>query len=97
MTTEGRNTNLNLRRPLTRSSGMRTSGDIGIMNQAGYLRITDRLKDMYIVGGFNVYPAEIEHVRQISALFHFCFIMSPCAFPGNMKRNEGNMKEYKGN
>jgi acyl-CoA synthetase (AMP-forming)/AMP-acid ligase II len=30
------------------------------MNGAGYLRITDRIKDMFIVGGFNAYPAEIE-------------------------------------
>jgi len=38
------------------------SGDIGVLDERGYLRITDRLKDMYIVGGFNVYPAEIEQV-----------------------------------
>ena len=37
------------------------TGDIGVMDTAGYLRITDRLKDMFIVGGFNAYPAEIEH------------------------------------
>jgi len=36
------------------------TGDIGIMDERGYIRITDRLKDMYIVGGFNAYPAEIE-------------------------------------
>ncbi len=36
------------------------TGDIGTMDDAGYLAITDRLKDMYIVGGFNAYPAEIE-------------------------------------
>lgn len=36
------------------------SGDIGVMDGDGYLRITDRLKDMFIVGGFNVYPAEVE-------------------------------------
>lgn len=37
------------------------TGDIGILNERGYLRITDRIKDMFIVGGFNAYPAEIEH------------------------------------
>ncbi|TNE85001.1 MAG: fatty acid--CoA ligase [Deltaproteobacteria bacterium] len=37
------------------------TGDIGVMDERGYLRITDRLKDMFIVGGFNAYPAEIEH------------------------------------
>ena len=38
------------------------TGDIGIMDERGYIRITDRLKDMYIVGGFNAYPAEIENL-----------------------------------
>ncbi|MEZ5382940.1 MAG: FadD3 family acyl-CoA ligase [Microthrixaceae bacterium] len=36
------------------------TGDIGVLNAEGYLAITDRLKDMFIVGGFNAYPAEIE-------------------------------------
>jgi acyl-CoA synthetase (AMP-forming)/AMP-acid ligase II len=38
------------------------TGDIGVMDDAGYLRITDRTKDMFIVGGFNAYPAEIENL-----------------------------------
>ncbi len=37
------------------------TGDVGVMNERGYVRITDRIKDMFIVGGFNAYPAEIEH------------------------------------
>ena len=36
------------------------TGDIGLMNENGYLKITGRKKDMFIVGGFNAYPAEIE-------------------------------------
>ena len=32
------------------------------MDERGYLRITDRIKDMFIVGGFNCYPAEIENL-----------------------------------
>jgi len=36
------------------------TGDVGTVDDAGNLRITDRLKDMYICGGFNVYPAEVE-------------------------------------
>ncbi|OBK63236.1 long-chain fatty acid--CoA ligase [Mycobacterium colombiense] len=38
------------------------TGDIGIMNERGFLKLVDRKKDMYIVGGFNAYPAEIEHL-----------------------------------
>jgi acyl-CoA synthetase (AMP-forming)/AMP-acid ligase II len=38
------------------------TGDIGRIDERGYLTITDRLKDMFITGGFNVYPAEIEQV-----------------------------------
>ena len=36
------------------------TGDVGTVDDSGNLRITDRLKDMYICGGFNVYPAEVE-------------------------------------
>ena len=36
------------------------TGDVGVLDENGYLRITDRKKDMYISGGFNVYPAEVE-------------------------------------
>jgi acyl-CoA synthetase (AMP-forming)/AMP-acid ligase II len=38
------------------------TGDVGVLDQAGNLRITDRTKDMFIVGGFNAYPAEIENM-----------------------------------
>jgi acyl-CoA synthetase (AMP-forming)/AMP-acid ligase II len=37
------------------------TGDVGHLNDRGYLTITDRLKDMLTVGGFNVYPAEVEN------------------------------------
>jgi HIP---CoA ligase len=40
--------------------GFLHTGDIGVMDTTGNLRITDRLKDMFVVGGFNAYPAEIE-------------------------------------
>ena len=44
------------------SEGWLKTGDIGVMNPSGYLKITDRIKDMFIVGGFNTYPAEIENI-----------------------------------
>jgi acyl-CoA synthetase (AMP-forming)/AMP-acid ligase II len=44
------------------ADGWLHTGDIGVLDERGNLRITDRLKDMYVVGGFNAYPAEIEQV-----------------------------------
>lgn len=38
------------------------SGDIGIMDEQGFVRIVDRKKDMILVSGFNVYPNEVEAV-----------------------------------
>ncbi len=40
------------------------TGDIGVIDDRGYLTIVDRLKDVIQVGGFSVYPAEIERVLQ---------------------------------
>jgi acyl-CoA synthetase (AMP-forming)/AMP-acid ligase II len=42
------------------AEGWLHTGDVGVMDERGYLRITDRKKDMFIMGGFNCYPAEIE-------------------------------------
>lgn len=44
------------------AEGWLHTGDVGVLDARGYLRITDRLKDMFIVGGFNCYPAEIERM-----------------------------------
>ncbi|MFF5472992.1 FadD3 family acyl-CoA ligase [Streptomyces achromogenes] len=42
--------------------GWLRTGDVGVLDPSGNLRVTDRLKDMFIVGGFNAYPAEIERL-----------------------------------
>lgn len=44
------------------AAGWLHTGDVGTMDANGYVRITDRKKDMFISGGFNVYPAEVEKI-----------------------------------
>ena len=48
-------------RVMTRDGYFR-SGDIGVMDERGYVTIVDRKKDMVLVSGFNVYPSEVEAV-----------------------------------
>jgi HIP---CoA ligase len=43
------------------ADGWLHTGDIGLMDDRGYLKVTGRMKDMYSVGGFKAYPAEIEN------------------------------------
>ena len=44
------------------SDGFLRTGDVGIMDEQGYTRIVDRIKDMILVSGFNVFPSELENV-----------------------------------
>jgi long-chain acyl-CoA synthetase len=49
-------------RQVMTDDGFFKSGDIGVMDERGYVKIVDRKKDMILVSGFNVYPTEIEQV-----------------------------------
>ena len=44
------------------AEGFLHTGDLGVFDDDGYLRIVGRIKDMFLVGGFNAYPAEIENL-----------------------------------
>ena len=47
--------------------GFLKTGDIGVVDEAGYFKIVDRKKDMILVSGFNVYPNEIENILTLHA------------------------------
>lgn len=47
------------------ADGFLLTGDIGCMNEQGYISILDRKKDMILVSGFNVYPNELEYVLSL--------------------------------
>jgi bile acid-coenzyme A ligase len=47
-------------RPKAIEGGWESLGDLGYVDESGYLYITDRLSDMIVTGGANVYPAEVE-------------------------------------
>ena len=69
------------------SDGWFHTGDVGRLDEHGCLKITDRIKDMFIVGGFNVYPAEIENVlRRHPAVNESAVIEIPDARLGHVGR-----------
>ncbi|MDN5893820.1 MAG: AMP-binding protein, partial [Nocardioides sp.] len=69
------------------SAGWLRTGDVGTIDADGYLQITDRLKDMYISGGFNVYPAEIEQVlARLDGVFEAAVIGVPDERMGEVGR-----------
>jgi long-chain acyl-CoA synthetase len=51
------------------------TGDIGVLDTEGYLRIVDRKKDMILRGGFNVYPRELEEVLLTHPAVALCAIV----------------------
>jgi acyl-CoA synthetase (AMP-forming)/AMP-acid ligase II len=56
-------------------NGWLRTGDVGHLDAQGYLYIVDRLKDMIITGGFNVFPAEIERVACEYENVHECAVV----------------------
>jgi long-chain acyl-CoA synthetase len=77
------------------ADGFFKSGDVGVMDERGYIRIVDRKKDMILVSGFNVYPNEIEQVVALHpAVLECAAIGIPDARTGEavklfVVRNEG--------
>ncbi|AMW83004.1 Long-chain-fatty-acid--CoA ligase [Pseudomonas yamanorum] len=60
--------------------GWLLTGDIGFLDSAGYLTLTDRSKDVIITGGSNVYPREVEEVlAQHPDVFEVCVVGEPDA------------------
>jgi long-chain acyl-CoA synthetase len=57
------------------SNGWLHSGDIGRLDEDGYLYIVDRIKDMVISGGLNVYPTEVEEILYTHAAVEECAVV----------------------
>lgn len=58
-----------------RKFGWHHTGDIGVQDEEGFIRIIDRKKDMIITGGFNVYPNDIEQVLMTHAAVQDCSVI----------------------
>jgi long-chain acyl-CoA synthetase len=65
------------------ADGFFRTGDVGVFDERGYLRIVDRKKDMIIVSGFNVYPNEVE------AIAAACSGVAECACVGRPDEKTG--------
>jgi acyl-CoA synthetase (AMP-forming)/AMP-acid ligase II len=55
--------------------GWHHTGDVGFMDEDGFVYIVDRLKDMIITGGFNVYPAEVEAILMQHPAIQDCAVI----------------------
>ncbi len=63
------------------------TGDIGAMDERGYVRIVDRKKDMILVSGFNVYPNEVEDVvAMMPGVLEVCAVAAPDDKSGEVVR-----------
>ncbi|QJR15181.1 long-chain-fatty-acid--CoA ligase [Usitatibacter palustris] len=69
------------------SDGSFRTGDIGIMNSEGFVKIVDRKKDMILVSGFNVYPNEVEDVvAMMPGVLEVCAVATPDDKSGEVVR-----------
>jgi long-chain acyl-CoA synthetase len=87
-------------------NGRLHTGDIGKMDEKGYFQIVDRLKEMIIVGGYNVYPRNIEEVLYAHEAVAECAVVglkhgtrgetikAYIVLKEGMKAEESGMKEY---
>lgn len=67
--------------------GWLRTGDVGVLDQAGYLRLVDRSRDVIIVSGFNVYPREVERVlRRHEAVADCAVVGVPHPYTGEAVR-----------
>ena len=65
------------------ADGFLRTGDVGIMDEDGYVFIVDRIKDMLLCGGYNVYPRNIEEaIYQHPSVAEVCVIGVPDAYRG---------------
>ena len=69
----------------TTADGYFRTGDVAVLNPDGQVRIVDRMKDMILVSGFNVYPNEIEDVLASHPGVLECAVVgAPCGDSGEM-------------
>jgi long-chain acyl-CoA synthetase len=65
------------------AAGYWKSGDLGIMDEKGYLRVIDRLKDVINRGGFKIYASEVENVLlEHPAILEVAVVAKPCPVLG---------------
>lgn len=69
------------------ADGWLRTGDVGVIDESGNLRITDRLTDMYVCAGYNVYPAEVEQVlARLDEVFETAVVGVPDPLLGEVGR-----------
>jgi long-chain acyl-CoA synthetase len=72
---------------VTTKDGAFKTGDIGVMDENGYVKIVDRKKDMILVSGFNVYPNEVEDVvAACPGVLEVCAVAAPDEKSGEIVR-----------